>query len=163
MMCTFSLLKLNQLIMKIYNLGFLPLFLCFVAASQSDSVYHGPSQFDSVQSMKMTGPVTKIVLKSTDGGNNWQDLSQGLPDNWMADDLFANQNGLFVSAGNQIYHNNPNSSIALWDKETCPDDHRNIAAGKAGIYAFNWNGQFLQKRNGTTEWSPLFKEFRHKG
>jgi len=148
--------------MKTYNLTFLLLLFYSVSTAQQDSVYHAPSQFDSVRSMNMAGPVTKVVLKSTDGGKTWQDLSKGLPNNWEAIDLFCNQTGLYVSTGNRIYHNKPNSSTPQWANEISPDNHSNIAPGKAGMYAFNWDGQFLQKRNGTTEWSPQFKDFPDK-
>jgi photosystem II stability/assembly factor-like uncharacterized protein len=158
--------------MKTYYLTFLLLFFYAVATAQTDSVYHGPSQMDSVyggpsqvnslQTVKKAGPVTSMVLKSTDGGKTWQDLSKGLPDNWEAIDLFCNQNGLYVSTGNRIYHNKPNSLTPQWANEISPDNHSNIAQGKAGIYAFNWDGQFLQKRNGTTVWSPQFKDFPDK-
>jgi photosystem II stability/assembly factor-like uncharacterized protein len=158
--------------MKTYYLTFLLLFFYAVATAQTDSVYHGPSQMDSVyggpsqvnslQTVKKAGPVTSMVLKSTDGGKTWQDLSKGLPDNWEAIDLFCNQNGLYVSTGNRIYHNKPNSLTPQWANEISPDNHSNIAPGKAGIYAFNWDGQFLQKRNGTTVWSPQFKDFPDK-
>jgi photosystem II stability/assembly factor-like uncharacterized protein len=108
-----------------------------------------------------------IVFKSTDGGQTWQDISEGLPENLPGDglrrdDFFANESGLYLRAGNGIYHSKPNSSAPFWKKEIFPDEHSSIAPGKAGIFAYHWDGQFLQKINGTKAWSPVYTDFHVK-
>jgi len=47
--------------------------------------------------------VANIVFKSTDGGQTWLDISEGLPENLQEDDIqqdgfFANENGLYLRA-----------------------------------------------------------------
>jgi hypothetical protein len=50
----------------------------------------------------------KIVFKSTNGGQTWQDISKGLPEN-LGDDgteetsFFANDKGLFIKVGNRTH------------------------------------------------------------
>jgi photosystem II stability/assembly factor-like uncharacterized protein len=110
-----------------------------------------------------------MVFKSMDGGQTWQDISEGLPEPVIdvygvgRNNFFADDNGLYLSAGNGIYHNKPNSKTPFWKKEIFPDGHSNIAHGKAGIFAYNcWGSGIFQKTNGTGVWSPVFTNFQEK-
>ena len=112
-------------------------------------------------------PKTKIVFKSTDGGQTWQDISKGLPENLRKDSIrgnsfFANDKGLFLKVGNGIYHSTPNATAPFWTKEISPDEHSSIAPGKSGIFANNYWGVNLKKTNGTNVWSPIFENFQEK-
>ena len=108
---------------------------------------------------------TNIVFKSTDGGQTWQDISKGLPENLRKDSIrgnsfFANDKGLFLKVGNGLYHSTPNATAPFWTKEISPDEHSSIAPGKSGI--FYW-GANLKKTNGTSVWSPIFEIFQRPG
>jgi len=110
-----------------------------------------------------------MVFKSMDDGQTWQDISEGLPEPVIdvygvgRNDFFADDNGLYLSAGNGIYHNKPNSKTPFWKKEIFPDEHSNIAHGKAGIFAYNcWGSGIFQKTNGTGVWSPVFTNLQEK-
>ena len=107
----------------------------------------------------------KIVFKSTDGGQTWQDISKGLPENLREDGIrgnsfFANDKGLFLRVGNGLYHSTPNATAPFWTKEISPDEHSSIAPGKSGIFAYNYWGVNLKKTNGTSVWSPIFENFQ---
>ncbi|MCW3091759.1 MAG: glycosyl hydrolase repeat-containing protein [Ferruginibacter sp.] len=111
----------------------------------------------------------KIVFRSTDGGQTWQDISEGLPEpvkdkyGVSRNASFTDDNGFYLTAGNGIYHNKPNSKTTFWEKEIFPDEHSSIAPGKAGIFAYNyWGGGIFQKTNGTGVWSPVFTNFQEK-
>jgi len=111
------------------------------------------------------GEKTNIVFKSTDGGQTWQDISKGLPENLRKDSIrgnsfFANDKGLFLRVGNGLYHSTPNATAPFWTKEIFPDEHSSIAPGKSGI--FYW-GANLKKTNGTSVWSPIFEIFQRPG
>src|SRR5688572_9166690 len=138
----------------IYNLAFLLLFQFPFAgneALESSQSYPLP---DSQQEQKRDkAGAANIVFKSTDGGQTWQDISEGLPENLHRDDLqrdgfFANDGGLYLRAGNGIYQSKPNSTTPFWKKEIFPDKLGSIAPGKSGIFAYNYEGQILQKING---------------
>ena len=103
-----------------------------------------------------------IVFKSTDGGQTWQDISKGLPENLRKDSIkgnsfFANDKGLFLRVENGLYHSTPNATAPFWTKEIVPDEHSSIAPGKSGIFANNYWGINLKKTNGTSVWSPIFE------
>ena len=115
---------------------------------------------------------TNIVFKSTDGGQTWQDISKGLPENLRKDSIrgnsfFANDKGLFLKVGNGLYHSTPNATAPFWTKAFFPDsqpryfgEHSSIAPGKSGIFAYNYWGVNLKKTNGTSVWSPIFDNFQ---
>lgn len=111
--------------------------------------------------------VANIIFKSMDGGQTWQDISQGLPENLQREGvwgrgLFANDRGLYLRAGDGVYHNEPNEITPFWTKEIFPGKQRDIAPGKNGIFAYTFRGQFLQKINGTSEWSPVYTHFQEQ-
>jgi photosystem II stability/assembly factor-like uncharacterized protein len=144
------------IVMKTYNLAFLLLFLYPFASPITDSQ---PKQ------KKDKPRAANIVFKSTDGGQTWEDVSEGLPENLQVDglqgeDFFANGSGLHLRAGNGIYHSTPNSTAPFWEKEIFPHEQIQISPGKTGIFAYNYNGQFLQKINGTSVWSPVYTNFQ---
>ncbi|MCC8424512.1 exo-alpha-sialidase [Mucilaginibacter sp. UR6-11] len=109
--------------------------------------------------------VVNIIFKSADGGQTWQDISEGLPANLQKSGvggggLLVNDRGIYLRAGNGIYHSEPNSTTSFWTKELFPGRQRNIAPGKNGIFAYDFRGQFLQKINGRSDWSPMYTDFQ---
>jgi hypothetical protein len=120
---------------------------------------------DSQQKLNKNKPgVANIVFKSTDGGQSRQDISEGLPGANLEGSLFVNDRGFYLRTGNYIYHNKLNNKAPFWEKEIFPDEHSNIAPGKSGIFAYNYHlGQFRQKINGSSEWSPIYENFQVKG
>ncbi len=107
----------------------------------------------------------KIVFKSTDGGQTWQDISKGLPENLQADSIrgnsfFVNDEGLFLKVGNGLYHSAPNATAPFWSKEILPDEPGSTTPGKPGIFAHNYWGINLKTMNGTSVWSPIFENFQ---
>jgi len=154
--------------MNIYILAFLLLFQFSFAFDQAFEFPRSSPRPDSQQKQKRDkAGAANIIFKSTDGGQTWQDISEGLPENLQGDDFprdgfFANDGELYLRAGNGIYHSKPNSTAPFWKKEIFPDEHSSIAPGKTGIFAYNYDGQFLQKINGTSVWSPMYTNFQEK-
>ena len=144
--------------MNFYILAFLLLFTV-----SSSSLLPG-SQPGSKR--EMAGPA-KIVFKSTDGGQTWQDISKGLPENLRKDGLrgdsiFANDKGLFLRVGNGLYHSTANAIAPFWTKEMLSDEYSSIAPAKSGIVAYNYWALNLKKPNGTSLWS-LFENPQEPG
>lgn len=156
--------------MKIYNLLFLLLLLQLaIACNQASGIPDSSNLPDSVHNQKRqkAGDAT-IFFKSTDGGQTWQDISEGLPKPLKGDYSvgrnvsFADDNGLYLTAGNAIYHSKRNATAPFWTKENLPDEHTSITPGKTGIIAYNYEGHFLQKMAGTSEWSPVYTNLQQK-
>ena len=138
--------------MKIFSLAFLLLFL-----------YPFVFPITDIQRKlnKNKSGVAKIVFKSTDGGQTWQDISNGLPENLQKDSIqgnsfFANDKGLFLRVGNGLYHSTANATAPFWTKEIFTDQHSSIASG---IVTNNYWGINLKNSNGTSVWSPIFENF----
>lgn len=149
--------------MKIYNLALLLLLQFPFACNESLGFNASSPVQDSQQKQKRDKAVAaNIIFKSTDGGQTWQDISEGLPEKLQGDDFFANDNGLYLTAGNGVYHSKPNSKAPFWKKEIFPGEHCSMTAGKTGIFANNYWGGISQKTNGTSVWSPRFTNFQEK-
>ena len=107
----------------------------------------------------------KIVFRSTDGGQTWQNISKGLPENLLEDSIrgnnfFASDKGLFLRFGNGLYHTAPNATAPFWTKEIFPGsqtrysgEDSSIASGKSGTFGWGVN---LTTTTGTSVWSPIF-------
>ncbi len=107
---------------------------------------------------KDAGEKKAIVFKSADGGQTWQDISKGLPENLQGDSIrgnsfFTNDKGLFLKFENGLYHSTPDATAPFWTKEVLPAGHSSIPPG---IIANSYWGVNLKKRDGTSVWSPLF-------
>jgi photosystem II stability/assembly factor-like uncharacterized protein len=151
--------------MKIHHLAFFLFFQSFVACNQAVEFSASTYGLASEQKQKsVQSGNANIVFKSTDGGQTWQDISKGLPENLRkdgirGDSIFANDKGLFLRVGSELYHSTANATAPFWTKLFFPDEHSSIAPGKSGIFACNYWGVNLKKTNGTSVWSPIFENF----
>ncbi|MBO9566856.1 MAG: hypothetical protein J7621_29050 [Niastella sp.] len=107
----------------------------------------------------------KIVFKSIDGGQTWQDISKGLPailreDGFRGYNIFANDKGLFLRVGDSLYHSTPNATAPVWTKEIFHGEDSSMAPGKSGTLYWGVN---LKKTNGTSVWSPIFENSERPG
>lgn len=139
--------------MNFYILAFLLLFTLTSSSLLTDS---------RPDPKKETAGPAKIVFKSIDGGQTWQDISKGLPENLWEDgnkgnSIYANDKGLFLRVGNGLYHNTPNATSPFWTKEIFPDEPGCIAPNKSGVFYWGIN---LNTTNGTSVWSPIFEHFQ---
>lgn len=152
----------QSIAMKIYTLSFV-LLLPFLSCKQGTESPKAAQLTDSLQNQKIdkSGP-ENIVFRSADSGQTWQDISKGLPENLQEDSIrgnkfFANDKGLFVRIGKELYHSTVNATAPYWAKEISPDEHSSIAPVKSGISANNYWGVNLKTTNGTSVWSPVFE------
>jgi len=142
--------------MKFYILAFLLLFSVF--SSSLLSYIHPDPKTEKAGT-------AKIVFRSTDGGQTWQDIGKGLPENLRVDSIrgnsiFANDKGLFLRVGNELYHSTPNATAPFWTKEIFPGSQPGYFGEHSSIAPVN-NGKFywsinMKTTNGTSVWSPVF-------
>jgi photosystem II stability/assembly factor-like uncharacterized protein len=152
--------------MKIHHLAFLLLFYFPFSFDQALEFPQSPPLRDS-NPKRDKAVATNIIFKSADGGQTWQDISEGLPVNLLEDGIprdgfLANDNGIYLRTGDGMYYSKPNSAAPFWEKEITPDNLGSIVPGKTGMLAFNYGGQFLQKTNGTGLWLPIYTDFPGK-
>jgi photosystem II stability/assembly factor-like uncharacterized protein len=110
--------------MNFYLLSFFLLFPSLFSCNQTIKDPTASHLVDDLQTLKTgTTGTANIVFKSADGGETWQDISEGLPEG-LRDDydigrngFFVNENELWLTDGNGIYHCEPNSKAPSWTKE----------------------------------------------
>lgn len=61
-----------------------------------------------------------ILFQSKDGGQTWQDISQGLPDNGWPDDFFAGESDLYLRVQKVMYRSKSNLKTPVWEKSVSP-------------------------------------------
>jgi photosystem II stability/assembly factor-like uncharacterized protein len=142
--------------MNSYILAFLLIFTVFSTSLVPDS-HPNPKTEKS--------GTAKIVFKSTDGGQTWQDISKGLPENLLEDKVrgnsfFANDKGLFLKVKDGLYHSIPNATAPFWTKQISHEEDSSLTTAKPEI--FYW-GANLKKTNGTSVWSPIFEVYQRPG
>ena len=159
---TKSIIVMNS----IYILAFLLLFQFSFACNHALEIPQASFLAESLQKQKRDkAGAANTVFKSADGGQTWQDISKGLPENLRIESIrgnsfFANDKGLFLRVGNGLYHSTPNATAPFWTKEIFPDEHSSTATGKSAVSAYNYWGINLKKTDGTSVWSPIFELFQ---
>lgn len=156
----------NHLVMKIHSLAFLLLFQSPFAIDQALEIPKSAALQDRTQK-RNKAVAANLIFKSADGGQTWQDISEGLPENLHEDGIprdgfVANADGIYLRTGNGMFYSKPNSNAPFWEKEIAPENLGNIAPGKTGMLAFNYGGQFLQKVNGAGLWLPIYTDWPGK-
>lgn len=133
---------------------FLPLTLlyCVLSFSSSAPVLAPPSV-----PVKIIEPrATNVIFQSNDGGQTWQDISNGLPENQQPEDFFAGETDLYLRANQEMYRSKSNLKTPMWEKENALDPRCNsIAFNRSGVIAFNYEGQVYQKIS-TGAWVPAY-------
>lgn len=105
---------------------------------------------------------TNVVFQSADGGQTWQDVSDGLPENSVAGGLFVGTGELYLRVEKKgIFHNRIAAGLPVWQKEVFIDERSTaVTNGRAGLIAFSSRGGIFQKINGTGLWLPAYTNFQ---
>ncbi|MDX1907898.1 MAG: exo-alpha-sialidase [Bacteroidia bacterium] len=61
-----------------------------------------------------------LIFQSTDGGQTWQDVSGGLPENLQADGFFVGETGIYIGAEHTMYYSSTTSHTPAWRKAIYP-------------------------------------------
>lgn len=152
--------------MKMHQLAFLLLFP-FSIVFDPTLEFPRLSPLSDSKPKQGKGVAANIIFKSADGGQTWQDISEGLPENLPEDGIprdgfLANDNGMYLRTGNEMYYSKPNATAPFWEKENTPANLGSIVPGKTGMLAFNYGGRLLQKISQTSLWLPVYTDFPGK-
>lgn len=109
----------------------------------------------------------EAILKSTDGGQTWQDISKGLPETEQRVNFYAGASDLYLNVKDAVYHSKANLKSPVWEKEQIPDLQSapsrpltSIAFNRSGVMAFNYRGEIYQKAPATEAWLPIHANFK---
>src|SRR4051812_1310993 len=110
------------------KLLFIPAILLVLILLNSFVLKEKEAKKKPIKESKSTG-VVNVIFKSSDGGQTWQDISKGLPANLQREGVpggvfFSNDHGLYLRAGNEIYHSEPSSTTSFWTKDIFPGEQR---------------------------------------
>src|SRR5262245_28117459 len=82
---------------------------------------------------------TNIIYQSKDGGQTWQDISEGLPENDQPEGFFAGESDVYVRINNATYRSKSNLNSPIWVKENFPDQEgTSIVFNHSGTMAFSY-------------------------
>ena len=103
---------------------------------------------------------TNIILQSKDGGQTWEDISHGLPENEQPEGFFAGESDVYLRVKNEMYRSKSNLKTPVWEKENVLDPRiTSIAFNRSGIMAYNYEGQIYQKVPSIGTWFPVHTNF----
>jgi len=156
--------------MKIFILALLLLFQlsCHQASESSQAslmpVWKPEQKADN-------GKTSNIVFRSTDGGRTWQDISAGLPKptvddyGFASDGFFSNDNGVFLTAGEEIYHSTPDAKAPFWNKEISGISWKQVRTGgerkmveSNGVLLATSNNGIIRSTDDGETWSLVISE-----
>lgn len=104
---------------------------------------------------------TNIIFQSKDGGQTWQDISQGLPENEQPEGFFAGESDVYLRVKNVMYRSKSNLETPVWEKEIGLDPRSaSIAFNRSGVMAYNYEGQIYQKVPAAGTWLPIYTSFK---
>ena len=150
--------------MQIRILALLCFFQFFVACQRdpgkltlSEANTGTPPIVASSQQAKTDSPMaSKIVFQSADGGQTWQDVSEGLPKNLGIDCIFAVEGKIFLGSESGLYHTSTGSEKPVWENEFFMDKMiTDIFPGSTGLYTSSYGCGFYKEIQGSNIWIPM--------
>jgi photosystem II stability/assembly factor-like uncharacterized protein len=104
---------------------------------------------------------SNIIFQSKDGGQTWQDISYGLPENEQPEGFFAGESDVYLRVKDAMYRSKSNLKTPVWVKENDLDPgSASIVFNHSGVIAYNYEGQMYQKTPPAGTWSPVYRNFK---
>lgn len=115
----------------------------------------------AVPAKRVEPTASNIILQSKDGGQTWQDISQGLPDKEQPEDFFAGVSDVYLRSKNVLYHSKSGLNTLVWEKEKFVDlEGASIAFNRSGIVTYNYDGHMYQQTPASGAWVPVYTTFK---
>lgn len=128
----------------------------------------GPASVDIVPPADRAAAVNtapaaaKIIYQSRDGGQTWEDISSGLPENFPPEDFFAGPSEIYLRMPDGMYRSKTNLSMPVWEKDnglatpgTC------VGFTRSGVLAYNNDGARL-KTSAAETWLPIYRNLENE-
>ncbi|MCW5922849.1 MAG: hypothetical protein KIS77_10925 [Saprospiraceae bacterium] len=114
-------------------------------------------------SEKAPPTAANIIFQSTDGGQSWQDVSDGLPEKLPVGRVFADGNEIYLASGSGLYHRSTALVARVWEKEAFLDENvTDVFPGQSGLYASSYQNGFFKGILGTGIWTPMHNALEDK-
>ncbi|NBP67573.1 MAG: exo-alpha-sialidase [Cytophagia bacterium] len=98
-----------------------------------------------------------IIYQSKDGGQTWQDISQSLPANVQPEGFYASESLVYLRLKNDLYRSKNSLKEMAWEKENgLTLESPSIAFNRAGIVAYNYDGEIYSKTTTDKAWTPAY-------
>lgn len=133
-------------------------------------IFFAGDQASDVSETKIAEPAKEvaanIILQSKDGGQTWQDISNGLPalDERMG--FYASESELYLSTKGVLYSSSSKLKTPLWQKENVPNPRSTaIVFNRSGVLAYSYDGHIYQKKpasyaNSNQGWLPVYTSLK---
>lgn len=145
------------------------LALLFVFQSYAGIQHKPVTQSLTLAACQQTSPesadavAANIIYRSTDGGQTWEDLSEGLPENLNVWSVFASGDNVYLGSEKGLYHSTTPPVMEPWNKESfLGDPISDIFPGKKGLYASSFGIGFFQNIAGTDLWRPMHNTLKDR-
>ena len=138
------------------------LFCLLTVFSSGPALENPPSAKTKVLKPNTTKTeATNIIYQSKDGGQTWQDISQGLPEYEELEGFFAGESDLYLRVNEVMYRSKSNLNTPVWEKEKGLDPRiSSIAFNRSGVIAYNYDGKIYQKTSSAAAWLPVYASFK---
>jgi photosystem II stability/assembly factor-like uncharacterized protein len=103
-----------------------------------------------------------LIFQSKDGGQTWQDISDGLPANEQPEVFSAGESDVYLRVKNEMYRSKNNLKAPVWEKENISDlQNASIVFNPSGVTAYNYRGEIYQKMHAAETWLPAYTHFKN--
>lgn len=114
-------------------------------------------------SQKALPTAANVVFQSVDGGQTWQDVSNGLPDNIAVGRVYADGSEIYLASEGGLYHRSTALVAPVWDKEAFLEEKiTNIFPGQSGLYVSSYGNGFFKSIPTTGIWTPMHHALEDK-
>lgn len=106
---------------------------------------------------------SNIIFQSKDGGDTWQDVSAGLPENLLVGRVLVDRDKLYLAAEHELFHSEINTSAPFWmGSPRLGVSITNLFAGQHGPYLNSYENGFYKAIPGTEVLIPLHHALEDK-
>lgn len=116
----------------------------------------GPLGKVPVAKVKNKSTRANILYKSTDDGQTWQDISEGLPEIEQPVNFSAGASDLYLRVKNVMYRSKSDLKAPVWEKTDVPDP-QNASSRPSTSITFNPSGVMT---SAAEAWSPVYTNFK---
>jgi len=158
-------------VMQIRMLSLLLFVQSFVACQQNQDVAQSSAANTVLQSSIASAQVrdnavpsaSRIIFKSADGGQTWEDISAGLPKDLGVSRVFVGESEVYLTTEKALYHSSTAAATPNWVKDAFMDvEISDMFSGRTGPYISSYRSGFFKEIPGTGVLIPMHEALKDK-